>query len=102
MTLLFEATRARPSRLEVTLDMASLPAMDAFLLRLASGWNWNEAAVRRLRSAGEETLAFLTDEEAVPSVDDMSLRLLRHHASAVRHQKYHGVDIVTVHAESNP
>lgn len=26
----------------------------------------------------------------------MSFRLLRHYASAVRHQKYHDVDIVTV------
>ena len=47
----------------------------------------------------EDQLAFLTDEVAVPSADDLSLRLLRFHASAVRHQKYHGVDIVTVQVE---
>lgn len=47
----------------------------------------------------EDQLAFLNDEEALPSVDDLSLRLLRHHASVVRHQKYHGVDIVTVQVE---
>jgi len=44
----------------------------------------------------EDQLAFLTDEDAVPSVEDLSLRLLRFHASGVRHQKFHGVDIVTV------
>ena len=47
----------------------------------------------------EDQLAFLTDEPAVPTVDDLSLRLLRHHASTVRHQKFHGVDIVTVRVE---
>ena len=145
MTLLLEAMSARRARLEVTLDMASLPAIDEFLASLASRLGWNEASTLRLRSAGEETLAslmlqddaaedlakprlivaartqstkidlefvattrqeniedqlaFLNDEEAVPTIDDLSLRLLRHHASAVRHQKYHGVDIVTVQVE---
>ena len=47
----------------------------------------------------EDQLTFLTDEAAVPSLDDLSLRLLRYHASAVRHQKFHGVDIVTVQVE---
>ncbi len=47
----------------------------------------------------EDQLTFLTDEAAVPSLDDLSLRLLRFHASAVRHQKFHGVDIVTVQVE---
>ena len=49
----------------------------------------------------EDQLAFLTDEVAVPSVDDLSLRLLRFHASAVRHQKFHGLDIVTVQVEGS-
>ena len=47
----------------------------------------------------EDQLTFLNDEAAVPSLDDLSLRLLRFHASAVRHQKFHGVDIVTVQVE---
>ncbi len=147
MTLLLEATGARRSRLEVTLDMASLPDIDEFLTRLATRLGWNEASTMRLRSAGEETLAslilqedtaedsarprlvvaarsqsskidlefvattrheniedqlaFLNDEEAAPTVEDLSLRLLRHHAAAVRHQKYHGVDIVTVQVEGS-
>ncbi len=148
MTLLLEATSTRRSRLEVMLDMASLPEIDAFLTRLASRVGWNESSTLRLRSAGEETLAtllmqegvadaegpgrprlivvarsegpivelefvattrqeniedqmaFLTDEPAVPAVDELSLRLLRYHASAVRHQKFHGVDIVAVQVEA--
>jgi NCS2 family nucleobase:cation symporter-2/xanthine permease XanP len=147
MTLLVEAMSARRSRLEVTLDPASIPVIDEFLTRLASRLRWNEASTLRLRSAGEETLAsllaqeddaenperprlnitarpqgttvelefvattrqeniedqlaFLTDEFAVASAHDLSLRLLRFHASAVRHQKYHGVDIVTVQVEGS-
>ena len=50
----------------------------------------------------EDQLAFLTDEASLPTVDDLSLRLLRYHASAVRHQKFHGVDIVTVQVDGSP
>ena len=49
----------------------------------------------------EDLLAYLTDEAAVSTFDDISLRLLRHHTSAVRHQKFHGVDIVTVQVEGS-
>ena len=146
MTLLLEATSARRFSLEVTLDMASLPAIDGFLVDLASRLAWNQASALRLRSVGEETLAsllshdddadsdsprlviiarpqdtmvelefvattrqeniedqlaFLTDEAPVPTVDDLSFRLLRYHTSAVRHQKFHGVDIVTVQVEGS-
>ena len=147
MTLLLEAMSTRRSRLEVTLDMASLPEIHEFLDRLSSRLSWNEASTLRLRSAGEETLAslllqedeiegsdsprlivvarpqgtmvelefvattrqeniedqmaFLTDEDALPTVDNLSLRLLRYHTSAVRHQKYHGVDIVTIQVEGS-
>ena len=145
LTLLLEATSTRRSRLDVTLDMASLSAIDDFLAGLALRLGWNEASTLRLRSAGEETLAvllsqedadegaerprlvvvarpqdamvelefvattrheniedqlaFLTDEAALPTVEDLSLRLLRYRASTVRHQKFHGVDIVTVLVE---
>ena len=148
MTLLLEAISSRRSRLEVTLDMASFPAIDAFLTRLATRLSWNETSTLRLRAAGEETLAslqareddadgsdhprliinarpqgtmvelefvattrqenvedllaYLADETALPTFDDLSLRLLRHHSSAVRHQKFHGVDIVTVQVEGSP
>ncbi len=148
MTLLLEALGSRRSRLEVALDMASLPAIDEFLTALASRLSWDEPSTLRLRSAGEETLAtllvqddedageseqtrlivvarpqtmmvelefvattrqenledqlaYLTDEAPIPTADDLSLRLLRYHASAVRHQKFHGVDIVTVQVEGS-
>lgn len=35
------------------------------------------------------------DDDAVDE-HEVTLRLLRHHASSVRHQQYHDVDIVTV------
>ena len=147
MTLLLEAFSSRRSRLEVKLDMDSLPAIDAFLTQLATRLGWNEASKLRLRAAGEETLAimqtreddangserprliidarpqgsmveldfiattrqeniedqlaYLTSDVPILTVDDLSLRLLRHHASAVRHQKFHGVDIVTVQVEGS-
>ena len=146
MTFLLEAMSRRRARLDVTLEIASLPAVDEFLVQVASDLSWDEASISRLRSVGEETLAslltqegdvedampprlvvvarpegrmveiefvattrqeniedqlaFLTDEVAAPTVDDLSLRLLRHHASAIRHQKFHGVDIVTVQVEA--
>ena len=149
MTLLLESMNTRRSRLEVTLAMESLPAIDEFLARLASRLAWNEASTLQLRSAGEETLAtllteeneetegmdtprlivvarpqgtmvelefvattrheniedqlaFLTDEATISSVDDLSLRLLRHYSSTVRHQKFHGVDIIRVQVEGSP
>ena len=148
MSLLLEALSTRRLRLEVALDMASLPAINEFMDRLASRLSWNEASTLRLRSVGEETLAslmsqdddaessdsprliviarpqgamvelefvattrqenledqlaFLTDEDAIPTIDDVSLRLLRYYASAVRHQKFHGVDIITIQVEASP
>ena len=59
MTFFLEAVNTRRARLEVALDMASLPAIDGFLARLASNLNWNESSSLRLRAAGEETLASL-------------------------------------------
>ena len=49
----------------------------------------------------QDQMAFLTDEAAVPSADEFSLRLLRYHASGVRHQKFHGVDVVTIQVEGS-
>ena len=142
MTLLLEAINRHRSHLETTLDMASLPAIDVFLTRVATRLGWNETSTLRLRAAGEEALAslqmqedyaegsepprliidarpqgtmvelefvattrhenvedqlaYLADEASIPTFDQLSLRLLRHHAAAVRHQKFHGGDIVTV------
>ncbi len=47
----------------------------------------------------EDRLAFLDEQEEVIDDREISFRLLRHYASSVRHQKYHGMDIVTVKVE---
>ena len=44
----------------------------------------------------EDRLSYLSDLPAIPDENEVSFRLLRHYASSVRHQKYHGVDIITV------
>ncbi|MCY3655353.1 MAG: hypothetical protein OXG95_01930 [Chloroflexi bacterium] len=145
LTQLLERTGPRPQRLETGLDMSELPAIDEFLRELATDQQWDEHSTERLRSAGEETLtsllqqegddtpearsrlvvlarpggasmelefvattdrenledqlAYLSDEIRLPEANEISLRLLRHYASSVRHQKYHGIDIVTVVVE---
>ncbi len=50
----------------------------------------------------EDQLAYLSDEIRLPEANELSLRLLRHQASSVRHQKYYGIDIVTVLVERSP
>ncbi len=51
----------------------------------------------------EDRLSYL-DEESRSSgrarEDEISLRLLRHYASSVHHQKFHGIDVVTVRVEA--
>ena len=46
----------------------------------------------------EDRLAYLSEEiEGSQGLEgEISLRLLRHYASSVQHQKYHGLDVVTV------
>ena len=44
----------------------------------------------------EDRLAYLGELSPVPDDREVSYRLLRHYASSVNHQKYHGMDIVTV------
>ena len=44
----------------------------------------------------EDRLAYLDELSPVPDEGEVSYRLLWHYASSVRHQKYHGIDIVTV------
>ena len=44
----------------------------------------------------EDRLAYLGNAPEITDGREISFRLLRHYASSVRHQKYHGVDIVTV------
>ncbi len=44
----------------------------------------------------EDRLAYLEDEPEIVDPSEASLRLLRHYASSVRHQKYQNVDILTI------
>ena len=44
----------------------------------------------------EDRLAYLSEETEGLEGGEISLRLLKHHASSVQHQKYYGLDIVTV------
>ncbi len=48
----------------------------------------------------EDHLAYLSKLPPVPDEREVSFRLLLHYASSVSHQKYHGVDIVTVRVEA--
>ncbi len=47
----------------------------------------------------EDRLSYLSELPPVPDEHEVSFRLLWHYASDVRHQKYHGLDIVTVTVE---
>lgn len=46
----------------------------------------------------EDHLAYMNDI-GKPDEQEVSFRLLKHYASSVRHQKYHGMDIVHVRFE---
>ena len=50
----------------------------------------------------EDRLAYLSALPPVPDEREVSFRLLWHYASSVRHQKYHGVDIITVSVAGTP
>lgn len=58
-TLVLDFRRPRPRRLTTRLDFAELPRVDTFLKDTAGRLSWNEAATRRLRSAGEEAVSCL-------------------------------------------
>ena len=47
-----------------------------------------------------DRLAYLDEEDESVDEREISFRLLRHYASSVRHQKYHGMDIVTVRVDA--
>ena len=47
----------------------------------------------------EDRLAYMGEAPEIEDGREISFRLLRHYASSVHHQKYHGVDIVTVHVD---
>ena len=63
------------------------------------------AVLEFVASTGEgnlqDRIVLLSEQSAgVPVEREISLRLLRHHASSVRHQQYHDTDIVTVRVEA--
>ena len=47
----------------------------------------------------EDRLSYLSALAPIPDENEVSFRLLRYYASSVQHQKYHGVDIITVTVE---
>ena len=49
-----------------------------------------------------DRLAYLPEQRETLGEREFSFRLLRHYATAVRHQKYHGIDVVTVRVEGSP
>ena len=81
-----EAARARGRRLVVK-ARADGGAAELEFVSAAGGENL------------EDRLAYLGETPGLPDVQEISFRLLRHYASSVRHQKYHGVDIVTVRVD---
>ena len=62
MTVFLELTAPRRSRLEVDLDLASLPKLREFLAAFAARGGWGEEMAGRLDAAGEETLLTLLRE----------------------------------------
>ena len=80
LTLFMRLTSGRRQRIETALDTASVPEIDSFLARFASGHGWDEEAAARLRSAGEEALlcllASLEEEEGAQPRDRKARRLL--------------------------
>ncbi len=73
---------------------------DQRLLLVARG-DRSAAELEFVAAAGEENLEdrlVLLGERAAgtPAENELSLRLLRHFASSVRHQQYHDTDIITV------
>ena len=75
LTLLMEFTSRRRRRLNVAMNLSSLPGIDSFLQGFAASAGWNEASTDRLRSAGEETLSSLLSQDG-GSEEDAGKRLI--------------------------
>ena len=72
------------------------PAMGAYLLT-ATGLLFDGG----VRTVIQDRLAYLTEEAEGLEEGEISLRLLRQYASSVHHQKYYGLDIVTVQVKGS-
>ena len=76
-------------------------------LMLKAGGDARQAELEFVAASGDENLedvlVLLSKHQPDHPVEhELSLRLLRHYASSVRHQQYHGTDIVTVHVDLSP
>jgi len=69
------------------------PEVTAAALSSLSGVDGIDAVLVGPRSLGEV-------EDDTPVAHEVSLRLLRHLASSVRHRQYHDTDIVTVRVDA--
>ncbi len=90
MLAFVEITAARRKRMEVSLDLDSMPAVDTFLRGVALDRHWDELSIQSVRAVGEETLTIMVqyeDEEqferkrrlminAHPVDDDIELEFL--------------------------
>ena len=80
------------------------PAADKRRLLLIAGGEGDTAVLEFIATTDESNLE---DRLAAPSEQvagsrmeqEVSLRLLRHYASSVRHNQYHDTDVVTVHVD---
>lgn len=147
MTWGVNLTYSRAQRLEMTLELASLPTLQEFLRDFTSRCKWNEATTTRFEAVGEEvlltllnsrddspeagarrmrllarkvrggaTLEFISVMDTEENLEDqvalltsqidpdlldqeVSLRILRHLATSVRHKQFHQADILTVRIE---
>ena len=69
LALLMEYTSKRRRRLNVVMNLSSLPRIDSFLQGFGTSAGWNEESIDRLRSAGEETLSSLLSQDEEPEED---------------------------------
>ena len=75
--------------------------MTPFLVETVGSIRWNEASTEPNAHLVELEFMAIFDEEGVEEGKE-SLRLLRHHAWSVQHQKYYGLDVVTVQVKLSP
>ena len=69
-------TYSRAQRLEMTLELAGLPALQEFLRDFSSRYKWNEATTTRFEAVGEEVLLTLLDSrDATPDAGARRMRL---------------------------
>lgn len=76
LTTLVDLSRARPQRLETTLQLSALKEIDDFLQSVASKMGWGAGATEKLRSAGEEALAVLSSAHSDQTPDSTRLIIM--------------------------